>query len=123
VIFNTAAAAVLNFAKSRKFNGRSAVEGQCTSPCQISSKSLKWLQRYGNLTVVKMAAVRQLVFVKFEFLTAGAVKRQILHQHTKFREDRSNRCGDIAIFVFFQDGGRRHVGFVGRLLELPTTTS
>jgi len=36
-----------------------------------------------------------------EFLTVGAVKRTILHQSTKFRKDRSNRCGDIAIFVIF----------------------
>ena len=49
-----------------------------------------------------MAAVRHLGFVKFEyFLTARAVKRPILHQHTKFRKDRSNRCGYIAIFVIF----------------------
>ena len=25
-----------------------------------------------------------------------------MHQHTKFRKDRSNRCRDIAIFVIFQ---------------------
>jgi len=49
-----------------------------------------------------MAAVRHLRFVKFELLTAGAVKRPILHQHTKFRKDRSNRCGDIAFFVIFK---------------------
>jgi len=42
---------------------------------------------------------------------AGAVKRPILHQHTKFRKDRSNRCGDIAIFCDFQDGGCRHLEF------------
>ena len=40
-----------------------------------------------------------------------AVKRPILHQRTKFHKDRSNRYGDIAIFVIFQDGGRRHFGF------------
>jgi len=34
-----------------------------------------------------------------------------LHQRTKFRKGRSNRYGDIAIFVIFQDGGRRHFGF------------
>jgi len=113
----------VGFSISRNFNAQSVVWGRCASPCQISSKTLKRLQRYGNLTVFKMAAVRHLVFVKFEFLTAGAVKRQILYQRTKFREDRSNRCEDIAIFVIFQDGGRRHVGFVGRLLEPPTTTS
>ena len=50
-----------------------------------------------------MAAVRHLGFVKFEFfLTVRAGKRPILHQHTKFRKDRSNRCRDIAIFVIFQ---------------------
>jgi len=53
-----------------------------------------------------MAAVRHLGFVKFKFLTVGAVKRPILLQHTKFRKERSNRCGDIAIFVIFQNGGR-----------------
>ena len=49
-----------------------------------------------------MAAVRHLGFLKFDFLTVGAVKRPILHQRTKFRKDRSNRCGDIVIFVIFQ---------------------
>jgi len=42
---------------------------------------------------------------------AGAVKGYILHQRTKFYKYRSNRYGDIAIFVIFQDGGRRHFGF------------
>jgi len=41
----------------------------------------------------------------------GAVEGHILHQHTKFYKDRSNRYGDIAIFVIFQDGGRRYFGF------------
>jgi len=30
------------------------------------------------------------------------VKNPILHQRTKFCKDRSNRCGDIAIFVIFK---------------------
>jgi len=33
---------------------------------------------------------------------ATEVKRPILHQRTKFRKDRSNRCGDIVIFVIFK---------------------
>ena len=37
-----------------------------------------------------------------KFLTVGTVKRNILHQRTKFRKDRSNRYGDIAIFVIFK---------------------
>ena len=35
----------------------------------------------------------------------------ILHQRTKFHKDRSNRYGDIAIFVILKDGDRRHFGF------------
>jgi len=58
-----------------------------------------------------MAAVRHLGFLKFDFLTVAAVDGSILHQRTKFRKDRSNRCGDVAIFVIFQDGRRRHLGF------------
>jgi len=34
--------------------------------------------------------------------TVGAVKRPILHQHTKFCKHLSNRRGDIAIFVIFK---------------------
>jgi len=96
-----AAAAILNFKKIGNFNGLFAVGGQCASSCQISSKLVKRLQRYGDLTVLKMAGVRHLGFVKSIFLPVGAVKRPILHQRTKFRKDRSNRCGYIAIFVIF----------------------
>jgi len=41
-------------------------------------------------------------FLKFKFLTVGAVKNPILHQRAKFRKDRSNRCRDNAIFVIFK---------------------
>jgi len=58
-----------------------------------------------------MAAVRHLGFWKFNFLTVCAVKSPIFHSHAKFREDLPIRCCDIAIFVVFQDGGRRHLGF------------
>jgi len=57
----------LEFLKIRNFNDLSAVGCQYASPCQISSKLVKRLQRYGGLTVFKMAAVRHLGFVKFEF--------------------------------------------------------
>jgi len=72
----------VEFSKILNFSGLSTVGGRYASLRQISSKSVKGLQRYGDLTI-------------------GAVKRHILHQLTKFRKDRSNRCGDIAIFVIF----------------------
>jgi len=50
----------------------------------------------------KMAAVRHLAVLKFNFLMVGTVKRQILHHRTKFRKDRSNSSGDVAIFVIFK---------------------
>jgi len=49
------------------WHGLSAVGGPYASSRQISSKSVKRLQRYGDLTVLKMAAVRHLGFVRFEF--------------------------------------------------------
>jgi len=55
-----------------------------------------------TLTVFKMAAVRHLGFVKFNFLKVRKVKNHILRQRTKFHKDRSNRCGYIAIFVIFK---------------------
>ena len=101
----------LEFSKIQNFNSLSAVGGQCASLCQISSKSVKRLQRYGDSTVLKMAAVRHLGFVKFEFFNGRSVKKPILHQSTEFRKDRSNRCGDIAFFCDFEDGGCRHLEF------------
>jgi len=56
----------LEFSKIQNFNDLSAVGGQYASSRQISSRSVKRLQRYGDLTVFKMAAVRHLEFVKFE---------------------------------------------------------
>ena len=60
--------------------------------------------RQGEITpsAMHIAAVRHLGFVKFKFLMVGTVKRPFLHQRTKFRKDRSNRCGDIAISVIFK---------------------
>ena len=43
-----------DFQDGGNFNSKSAVRGKCESPCQISSKSVKQLQRYGDLTVSKL---------------------------------------------------------------------
>ena len=90
---------------------RQALRNRHASPWLIQSKSVKRLQRYGDLTVFRIAAVRHLGFLKFNFLTVGAVKGATLHQRTKFRKDRSHRCGDVEICVISQEGGRRHLEF------------
>ena len=66
VIFQDGGLRHFRFSKIRNFNGLSAVWDQYASLCQTSSISVKRLQRYADLTVVKMAAVRHLGFVKFE---------------------------------------------------------
>ena len=65
--------------------------GQSAPPCQISSKSIKRLRRYGDLTVFMLAAVRHLGFWKFKCLNS---LRPILHNHAN--------C-DIAICAVFQN--------------------
>ena len=44
-------------------------------------------------------------------LTADGVRRPVLHQHAKFREDRLNRCWDIAIFLIFKMAATAIFGF------------
>jgi len=51
MIFQDSGRRHLGFAKIQNFNGLSPVGGQFASPCQISSKSVKQLQTYGDLTV------------------------------------------------------------------------
>jgi len=92
----------IRLSKIKNLNYTSGAGDQHASPCQISSKSVKRLQKYGDLTLFKMAAVRHVGFVKFNFLAVGEVKRPIMHEHTKIRKDRSNRCADITIFVIFK---------------------
>jgi len=50
-------------------------------------------------------------FGNLNFLKVWALKRLILHNRAKFREDLSIRCCDIAIYVVFQDDDRRHLDF------------
>ena len=60
----------------------------------------KYAQFTGVARGVRPSAILDLWNSKL--LTVGAVKRHILQQRTKFRKDRSNRYGDIAIFVIFK---------------------
>jgi len=48
-----------------------------------------------------MVTVRHWIFKIRVFQTVGAVKKPVLHRHTKFCKDRLNRCGYMAIFVIF----------------------
>jgi len=65
MILEIAAAAILNFQKFEILTALPLLGPMCVI-MQNSSKSVKRLQRYGDVTVFKMAAVRHLGFVKFE---------------------------------------------------------
>jgi len=49
---------------------------------------------------------------------ASTVKRPILHNRAKFREDLPIRCCDIAICVVFQDDDHRHLFFKLEILTV-----
>ena len=57
---------------------------------------------------------------EIRFLIIYAVKGHILHELTKFHKDRSNRYGDIVIFVIVMDvsSGRPMGASVARLVIL-----
>jgi len=49
-----------------------------------------------------MAAAAILDFKNLKFLAVGKIKRVVLHQLAKFRQNRSNYGQDMAIFRFFK---------------------
>jgi len=62
--FKMAGVRHLGFSNSGNFNSWLVAEVPDASPCQILSKSVKWLWRYGNFSIfLKMAAVSHLGFV------------------------------------------------------------
>ena len=59
-------------------------------------------------------------FKKLEISTSGPVRRPSMRHRAKFRGDRSNRSGDMAVFRFLKMAAVRHLGFVLRVLGPPT---
>ena len=98
VIFNAHVWNCLISTYGLKSDGRNGQDGQPASSCQISWWSVKPLPRYGNFS--RWRPQPSWVFKIWNFLTVE------LRQLAKFRGDQSNRCWDMAIFLFFQDGGR-----------------
>ena len=58
--------------------------------------------RDGRFSIFKITAAAILDFQKLETSTSGPICRTSVRHRTKFREDRSNRCGDMADFRFFK---------------------
>ena len=64
----------IKLSKIKHLNFTSRARDQFALLCQISSKCVKELQRYSDLTVFKMAAVRHLAFLKFNFFTVAQLR-------------------------------------------------
>ena len=109
-IFQDGGSRHFGFSKLQIYNGRNGQEGRTASACQISSKSVKPWLRYGNFLFFKIAAAAILDFWNFKFLTVWSIKTIELRQRAKFRQNRSNRGWDMAIFIF-QDGGTNILDF------------
>ena len=84
------------------FNYRDGKQGRTASSCQISSKSVMPRPKYGYFQIFKDGGRRHLGFSNFKIFNGRTVKVGELHQRAKFRENRSNRSQNIAIFRFFK---------------------
>jgi len=97
----------LVFSKYRNFKGQKGQEGQKASSCQISRQSVKPLLIYGHSSVLQDGDRSHVGLLKnFKILTVERLKSVELHHCTKFSRNRSNCCLDMAMFRFFQNGGR-----------------
>jgi len=52
------------------------------------------------------------MFQMFEILIDSVLCSANMRHHSKFCADRSNRCGDMAVFQFFKMAAVRHLGFL-----------
>ena len=60
------------------------------------------LQKYCNVTVFKNGGRLPSWIFEIQIFNGRAVQNLILRHLTKFRKDRLNRCGHIAIFEIFE---------------------
>ena len=67
--------------------------------------------RRGDFLLFKMGAAAIFDVWNFRFLMIGTDKKVELCHRAKFRRNRLNCSRYVAIFQFFKDGGRRHLGF------------
>ena len=101
--FKMTTAAILNFLESPNFISYTGGEGWDTSGSQILSKSVNRSQRYYDFfRFFNRGAATILDCRIHKILLAVGVWRAHMHDCTKFRQNRSFRCRDIAIFRIFQ---------------------
>jgi len=99
---------------------QSTSEADYASSSQTLRRSVKTFRRYGRFSILKMAAVRHLGYLKVgNFNLLSHLKAQFASLCQIF-EDRSNRSSDMAYFRFSRSRPSAILGFVLRLLGPPT---
>jgi len=88
--------------------------GSAASSHQISWRSVEQLLSYGDLTVLKMAAICHLMFLKIQNFNWVSMLC-----YAKFHGDRWQRCWDMAIFKM---AAVRHLGFVVYVFRPPANS-
>jgi len=91
------AATILDFQNIRNFNALSPVKCQYMSPYFIQIHQT--VVGIWRLNGFQNGGCSLSWFLKFKFFNARMVKRPIMHYHANFREDWSNHCWHIGIFV------------------------
>ena len=104
--FKMAAAAILDFQNFEFLTVRAIKRVEMLQHAKLHQNRC---QDMAIFRFFKMAAAAILDYRNFKFLTVGAVKRVEVLQRAKFSQNRLNHGRDMAIF---QDGGRRHLGFL-----------
>ena len=100
---------LLGISKVHNFNSWSGSECQYAPSCQMLCRSVKPLPRYRNFIFLGCWLPPSWISLNFKFVTDQTVTRAELRHPSKFRWNRWNCGQDMAIF---QNGGRRHVGFL-----------
>jgi len=88
-----------------------------------SSKSVKWLHRYGDLTVFKIAALRHVGFLKFKFFNGQIDQETHFASSYEISQKYIKRLWRNRNFCDLQDVVRRHLRFSWRVLGLPAMTT
>ena len=65
--------------------------------------------RYDDFSIFQNGGRRHVVFLKLQISNCGMHHKCRMRHHAKFRGDPSNRCRDISI-LFFSDEGSHHLG-------------
>jgi len=112
LFFKVAAFRHLGFLKFGNFNCPYLSEGQNAVPCQILCRSVKPLRKYGGFLFSRWRSSAILDFQKLEILTAHTLRRAKTRHRSKSCANRSRRCGDMAVFVFFKIAAVRHLEFL-----------